>query len=155
MACTTKCTRVLSVDGSNLPFCFEHDLCTAEEVLRNPALLVQWCLSKEFYNSVGTVDSSCVNCRRGSNYLQQSVLAFDQLFSSSLGGMQHTAGCACRCASDLPLRLRCPPAYFTGVGFMPTPGGGGFALTHAPAHHLENGIFVYLSIMHNILPMHS
>lgn len=56
--------------------------------------------------------------------------------------------------SDLPLRARCPPAYFCGVAFMPTPGGErGFALTHAPAHHLETGI--YSSIMHNVLTMHS
>lgn len=90
-----KCTSVSSVDGPNLPSCFKHDLCPAEEVLRNPALLVQWCLSKELYNSVSTVDSSCVNCRRGSNYLQQSVLAFNQLFSSSLGGMWRSSGCVC------------------------------------------------------------
>lgn len=57
------------------------DLCSAEEVLTNPALQVHWCLSKMifflfFYNSVG----SCVNYRRrGSNRLQQSALASNQL----------------------------------------------------------------------------
>lgn len=54
---------------------FDDDLCSAEDVLRSPALPVHWCLSKGFYNNVGTVHGSCVNYRRGSNCLQQSVLA--------------------------------------------------------------------------------
>lgn len=54
---------------------FDDDLCSAEDVLRSPALLVHWCLSKGFYNNVGTVHGSCVNYSRGSNCLQQSVSA--------------------------------------------------------------------------------
>ena len=68
---------------------FKYDLCSAEEVLRSPALLVQWCLSKGFYNNVSTVDGSCVIYRKSSNRLQQSVLDFNQLFSTNLGGMHH------------------------------------------------------------------
>lgn len=66
---------------------FKYDLCSAEEVLRSPALLVQWCLSKGFYNNVSTADGSCVIYRKSSNRLQQSVLDFNQLFSTNLGGM--------------------------------------------------------------------
>lgn len=72
----TNVTAVLLLDGPSLPYLkisFKHDLCSAEEVLRSPALLVQWFLSQKFNNSVGTEDSSSLNYMRASNRLQQSA----------------------------------------------------------------------------------
>lgn len=115
LACTTEKTLRSLVAGWSWPASLlikslKRDPCSAEEVRRNPALLVHWCLSKGFYNSVGTVKSSCVNYRRASNRLQQSVLAFNQLFQQK----SRWNASLCVGVSDLPLCARCPPAYFCG-----------------------------------------
>lgn len=153
LACTIKFTSVLVPDDPE----------SACLLIRKPRTwsLLSWGSPEEpgpagavmsfqrgFYISVGTVDGSCVNYRSGSNCLQQTALALNQLFSRSLGGAHH-------CVGVFPTYHYAHDAHqlflFCGVAFVPTPGGERFVLTHESAHHLENCLLVYLSIINHAL----